>query len=187
MHWRDAGVLGLAAILIYQSGFWGVFTYLERIGMDAGIGAVAIGNALFLGQMGGLAGALLAVVLGTSAGRFAPLAVSLALIAAACGWLRVSVTLFSFTVVSVLLNFGFYWSQPYSTAAVARADTTGYLTAAVSVVLPLTAAAGPALAAALIASGSYRGLLGLGVLAMPAAALLLWPLFRTGRTSARAS
>jgi DHA1 family inner membrane transport protein len=83
---RIFAVAVMVGMLIFEAGQSGVFTFIDQIGIQAGLDADQRGTILSVTSFMGLAGGVLAACLGTRFGRIWPIAIGLGLnVAAAVG------------------------------------------------------------------------------------------------------
>ena len=184
------GELALLLALIGTLGLgigplWG---FMERIGMNLGIGAERLGVIFSVSQFAAMGGALLAGALGARCGRRGPLALALAVLGIVClgfGFVSGAVSYVSLVLLCLLLIY-FLWSFLF--AIVAIFDPVGRVGPAAIGWWMLLIGLGPALGGVLVTAGSYAALgwFALGVCGLGALLALLFgrPLNRLGATSA---
>ncbi len=119
--------LALGCMAIWYMGVGGVWAFVERIGVDAGIDAQGIGNALAIGMAVGLLGAFVAAIVADRFGRVWPFAVAMIGQVAAV-WLLADLQALSGLVIMVCLYNGTWnFALPYIFSMAALADTRGRL------------------------------------------------------------
>lgn len=126
-HVHDTGPVfwGLAAQLAWYIGIGGLWAFIERIGVNAGLEKTDIGLALGIAIAVSISGSILATFTADKFGRMLPFCISMAI---------QFVTVFLLLDVSSLLVYGLIWTVfnsvwnyalPYIYAAVAEADYSG--------------------------------------------------------------
>jgi len=148
--------LALGCQWVWYVGTGGVWAFIERLGVDAGIEHAAVGRALAVGMALGLAGAFGAAAIGDRFGRILPLTIAL-LGQAASIWLIAGVGVPNDYLVAVTL-FNICWNLalPFVLGTAATADTSGRLI----VLLPM--AQTTALVIGSVTAGIVIGRFGLG-------------------------
>jgi DHA1 family inner membrane transport protein len=122
---RLTGWLTLGCQWILYSGIGGVWAFVERLGVDAGIENTAIGNALAVGMAVGLVGAFAAAATADRFGRILPFATAMLLQILSIWWLA-DITGYNRYVVAVtVFNIGWNLALPYLFGVAAIADTRG--------------------------------------------------------------
>lgn len=148
-------LLALCGCLFFFFNVGCIWAYLERIGSAAGFSAQALGNGLALGVSVGMVGALTASWQGARAGRVIPLVIGAIGTVIAVAALVPEVNLAIFVLALALYNFVWNYSLAYQYAVVAAADHSGRCIAAAPAFHAAGGAIGPAVAAILIAPGSF--------------------------------
>lgn len=152
------GVMTLAATVLYVTASAALYAFSAPLGERAGLDTGAVGYALTIASLVGLAGAGAATVLNIRRGRALPMSgfcagfmlVALAL----CLW-RDPTAYVVGLVASVVI---YYFSMPYLFGLAAALDRSGRWAAAAGSAYLLGFAAGPAAAGAVIAAAGYAGL-----------------------------
>jgi predicted MFS family arabinose efflux permease len=147
-------LLALLGCFLFFVNVGAVWTYVERIGDMAGLGAQAIGNGLAIGVSLGIPGALLASWCGDRFGRLWPLALGSAGTVIALLLLGDGVSWGGFVIAVALYNFVWNFSLAFQYAAVHAVDPGGRGVAAAPAFHGAGAAAGPALAALYVSETS---------------------------------
>lgn len=156
--------MAVATMFFYFLGQGVVWTYLFLIGTQTGAEEQAVANGLTLSQFWGIAGAFLASGLGTRFGRIGPIAMGILGGMLSLVWLLGVDSILAYTLAVWIYNFAWNLLHPYLLAAMASFDGTGkVVTSAVSAQM-MGLAIGPSLAAAVIDSGSFATVIGLGIL-----------------------
>lgn len=168
------GLSGLAGIFVYYAGQSAVWTYLERIGVAAGLTPTTIGTALSMSILLAIFSALLATWLANRLGRRAPIMASMICSTLAICMLWNVQSSLDYLLAICAFNAGWYFCLPYITAMIAAVDTNGRLIVSLAVVYPASLAGGPALATALLNGFGYGPVLWLGILSLPLGLSIMW-------------
>jgi predicted MFS family arabinose efflux permease len=180
-------MVALGGVLTFFMAQGAVWAYLERVGVMKHIESSAIGEALAVSSMAGLAGALASSWLGVRRGRLTPLvaAACLALMSLAIVNGNIGFTLFA--VAASVLVFTWNFAVPFQFGALAQIDPSRRTVALGTVVVFVGVTLGPALAAEIIGRGEFQRVIWLGmlfsILSVGLFAWLLWPLERATRVS----
>ena len=174
LPWSFRG-MALGAMFFYFVSTFAIWTYMALIGRDAGIPAQQVANALTLSQFCGIAGAGVAVVLGSRFGRAWPLAVSIIGSIASLAILGSYRTAMGFAMAACIFQLLWNTTHPYLLGAHASFDRSGrQVTYAVAMQM-MGIAAGPALAAAILTGGSYTQIIIMSAALLVATLLLIQP------------
>jgi MFS family permease len=149
---RTIALLAMLAYFLAQGVVW---AYLFLIGLAGGLSEQQVANGLTISQFAGIAGALLAAMLGSRYGRALPLTLGI-LAGALCLYFLVG--RFSFLVFAaavVVYNFAWNASHPFLLAAMASFDRRGRVVVYAVAMQMIGLAFGPGLAAAVIEEGDY--------------------------------
>lgn len=147
--------LALLAMLTYFLAQGVVWAYLFLIGLAGGLSEQQVANGLTISQFAGIAGALLAAILGSRYGRSVPLTLGI-LAGALCLYFLVG--RFSFVIFAVAVgvyNFAWNASHPFLLAAMASFDRRGRVVVYAVAMQMIGLAFGPGLAASVIEEGDY--------------------------------
>jgi len=177
-------LLALLAMLAYFTAQGIVWAYLFLIGLAGGLDDQAVANGLTLSQFAGIAGALLAAVLGSRLGRLMPLMVGI-LGGALCLYFLVDeFTFLVFALAVCIYNFAWNVVHPFLLAAMADFDRRGRVVVYAVAMQMVGLAFGPGLAASLLGDGSLVNVNKLGAAFFVASALLLlMPLLAQNRVA----
>lgn len=135
---------------IWYLGVGGVWAFVERIGVDAGIDAAGIGNALALGMAVGLLGAFVAAVVADRFGRVIPFAMAM-LGQVLAVWVLADLDEFNGLIIAICLyNGAWNFALPYLFAMAALADARGQLVVLMSTAQAVGLTFGATLAGAVI-------------------------------------
>ena len=143
--------LALGCQAAWYLGVGGVWAFVERMGAEAGIDAVSIGNALALGMALGLSGAFLAAAVADRWGRVLPFAVAM-LGQVFAVWFLVDLEELSSLIIAICLyNSTWNFALPYIFSLAALADTRGGLVVLMSTAQALGLTFGATLAGSVAA------------------------------------
>ena len=149
-------LLALAGCFLFLFNVNCYWTYVEPIGVAAGLSEQAIANDLAIGVAVGIVGALLASWLGERYGRTRPIGVSACLIVVAVMMLPYATGSMAYLLSAAIYNFGWNLSLAYQYAAVNAVDGTGRGIAVAPAFHAGGGAAGPAVAALLMTANNYH-------------------------------
>ncbi|WP_226704260.1 MFS transporter [Microbulbifer elongatus] len=159
-------LLVFATTVVYYCGVSAVWAYLERIGINLGLGSAEVGDLLGIGfAISGL-GSLATPWLSGYVGRAATLTIAMT-----AQVITMAVLIGEYTLDAYLLYattsivFQFFWSfsLPLLMDQFNRVDDTGRFIVLCASAFKVGEIAGPPLAAALISEGNYSAVLWLGI------------------------
>jgi predicted MFS family arabinose efflux permease len=122
---RMFAVAVMLGMFVYEVGQSGVFTFIDQIGIQAGLDAGGRGTVLSVTSFMGLAGGVLAAWLSTRFGRVWPIAIGLGLNVAAAAGLAVFESSFAYSALNLLWNLAYNFLVPYLMGALATLDDRG--------------------------------------------------------------
>jgi len=122
---RMLAVAVMAGMFAFEAGQSGVFTFVDQIGIQAGLNAGDRGTVLSVTSFIGLAGGLVAALLGARIGRVLPIAIGLSLNVAAAVGLAVCESIFAFSALNLLWGLAYNFLVPYLMGALAALDDRG--------------------------------------------------------------
>jgi hypothetical protein len=179
-RWSLAGICGLAAVLAFYVSFSAIWTFAGQMAAVGAVSQASVARALSLAPIGGMAGAALASAIGTRFGSWRPLTVATVILAAAVIVLGRRPEWLAYAAACFAVLFGWTLAVPFLLGGIASVDSSGGLTAAVNIVIGGGLAAGPALAALIVAdSGHYSGVVALAFALAALSFLLALPMLRT--------
>lgn len=149
----------LMAMLLYFVAQGIVWAYLFLIGTADGLSEQQVADALTLSQVMGVFGALAFGVLGARFGRLRALTLSVLGGSLCLVFLAGHATFAVFALVVCIYNFFWNVAQPALLSAMAVFDRRGRMVLAATAMQMIGLAAGPALAAWVIASGHYSNII----------------------------
>jgi predicted MFS family arabinose efflux permease len=178
-----AAVWSLGLSLFFWFGLGGVWAFVERLGVQAGVDHAAIGQVLSIGPLASIAGALTASVLHTRLGRTPLLAASIVLAMVSVVMLGWASTVAAFTVAVLIFSFIWPLFLAYLGGAMAMLDPAGRIIAMSVTSQTIGMAAGPAFAGVIAVHFGYAAITVLGLVCFAVALALLMPLLLTMRAS----
>ena len=152
------GLLGIVSIGLIAVGQGAVWTFIERIAAATALSAETAGRVLGGGTLLGIAGASLAIWLGTRRGRMAPIFVGTGVGIAAILVLVNVPTSSAFSGAAIAWIFVYWFTQPYFFGALAALDQRGRWAASGGGTQIAGTAIGPAVGGLLVTSTSYTAL-----------------------------
>jgi hypothetical protein len=157
---------GIGAVLVWFTGYSGIYAFVERIGVDGGLTGHQIGLVLSLTILTGLTGALGAAGLGDRYGKIKPHLIGAvgAIITVVLLLGRPELVRYSLAIVFLTLSINFWLA--YMLGGVAAIDTSGRFAVLVTAALGVGATIGPAIAGGLIANSNYLPMLTFAIVAI---------------------
>jgi predicted MFS family arabinose efflux permease len=122
---RTFAVAVMVGMFVFEAGQSGVFTFVDQIGIQAGLDADQRGTTLSVTSFVGLTGGVLAAWLGTRFGRIWPIAIGLGLNVAAAVGLALCESNFAYSALNLLWGLGYNFLVPYLMGALATLDDRG--------------------------------------------------------------
>jgi len=174
---RLLGITTLASIFLFSVGQGAIWAFSERIGITVGFSREEVGLALGGTTLAGLAGGVIAAVVGTRGGRPTLLAVGLGGNVVAT-WMVVIAGSSELYLAGLLAwAIAFFFALPYLLGTAAALDPVGRWTAAAAGISAVGVAIGPGAAGLMVIDSGYPALggfviacgLGAGVLILPVA------------------
>lgn len=166
----------LAAMFTYFLGTFAMWVFLSLIGRDAGLEDQTVANALTMTQFAGMAGALVAIVVGDRLGRALPLGLALVGSVVAITMIANVQTAIGFTIGACLFNMLWNVTHPYLLAAQASFDRSGRQVSFATAMQMLGIAAGPAVGSAILdAGGGFEQIMVLAGVMMIVTLVLIQP------------
>jgi predicted MFS family arabinose efflux permease len=160
---RMFAVAVMAGMFAYEVGQSGVFTFLDQMGIQAGLDADQRGSVLSVTSFIGLAGGVLAAWLGTRFGRVWPISIGLGLNVAAAAGLAIFESNFAYSAFNLLWGLAYNFLVPYLMGALATLDDRGRWAVAGDSFWNGGAVPGPWIAAVLVQDGGILPLAGLSL------------------------
>jgi len=165
INWRVAiTALGAVALVFFAIG--AVWSYAERIGAASQLSTTVIARGLSVGTLAGVVGAGLAGILPQRLGRLIPLLLGSLCIIVGFQMLVGRVGPIAYLVSIVLILFGWNFVQPLLSGMCCDADGRGRIVCAMAAIQTFGMGLGPAVAAPMIAGGSFKGAIWLAIATM---------------------
>jgi len=122
---RMLAVAVMLGMFVFEAGQSGIFTFVDQIGIQAGLDADHRGTVLSVTSFMGLAGGVLAALLGARFGRVWPIAIGLGFNVVAAAGLAVFESSFAYSALNLLWAFAYNFLVPYLMGALAALDDRG--------------------------------------------------------------
>jgi DHA1 family inner membrane transport protein len=145
-------LFGLVSILCFYIGLGGLWTYVERIGITAGLQPTLIGDHLTIASLFGIAGCGTAVLIGARFGRIGPLLLAFALIMAGAIGLLGMPSASRYLLATSCFKYAWTLALPFILACLSVHDRSGRLMAMTNFVIGAGLAVGPAIVAAALST-----------------------------------
>ena len=173
------GLLCLLGLFLYYGAQAGVWAYMELIGTSWNLERKLVSQILFASLIAAIFGSGLAVMLSNRVGRTVPILAALLISAVSIMMLIQPAGMVRFAVAACLFNFAWYLFLPYISAVLAVVDENGRILTGFAVTTPMSLAAGPAIAALLIAeTHTLASCLIFGLSSIPLGLILMFPATR---------
>lgn len=166
----------LAANLVYFVGQSGVWSYLNRLGVQHGLARDAITYGLSLSLLAGVAGSLVAAWQDNRLGRVVPLSLALVMALGSVIWLYLDFNLTTFYIAAFLFNFANNYGHPCLLGYLAEIDRKGRYVVASGAMQTGGMALGPAIAGYFVSGVDVTNSLWVGVVALVLAMILFLPI-----------
>lgn len=165
---------------VYFIGQGGVWSFLERLGIQRQLNITEISNTLSLSLIAGVLGGISASALDLKLGRIFPLLISITLAIVSMVMLLGSSPVMIFLVAVCLFNFSNNMGHSYALGFAASLDKSSRLTVLSGALNTAGQASGPLLAG-LVISNNYDHILWLGLISFSVTIMLLIPALITVR------
>jgi predicted MFS family arabinose efflux permease len=175
---RLMGITTLASMFLFSVGQGAIWAFSERIGITIGFSREEVGLALGVTTLMGLAGGVIAAVVGTRGGR--PMLLTVGLGANVVSTWMVVIAGSSGLYLAGLLAWGiaFFFALPYLLGTAAALDPLGRWTAAAAGISAVGVAVGPGVAGLMVGDAGYPALGGFVIACGLGAAVLILPVAR---------
>ncbi len=158
--------LALAAVALFTLNLGALWTYIERIGVSAGLSSPQVGTMLAVALAISVLGALCASQLGDRFGRRLPLVVAMAGQLVAVVLITEHASAVAFAIGATLYGLAWAVAVPYFYGVVASHDPGGRLIVLAPAVQAIGLSLGPLLAASMLRGDSYLLVNGLAAVAL---------------------
>ena len=172
------GIAALASIFLFSVAQGAIWAFSERIGIAVGFSRQEVGLALGVTTVAGLAGGLVAALLGTRGGRTALLAAGLGANVGSTWMVAIAGSRELYLAGLLAWSLAFFFALPYLLGTAAALDRRGRWTAAAAGVSAVGVAIGPGSAGLIVGDSSYAALGGFVIACGLGAALLILPAAR---------
>lgn len=152
-------LISIGAVLVWFTGYSGIYAFVERIGVDGGLTGQQIGLILSLTIITGLCGALSAAWLGDRYGKVKPHLIGAAGTVITILLLASKPVLIQYSIAIVFFTLSLNFWLAYMLGGVAAIDSSGRFAVLVTAALGIGATIGPAIAGGLIANSNYLPML----------------------------
>jgi predicted MFS family arabinose efflux permease len=174
-------LLALAGCFLFYVNIGAYWTYIERIGIAAGIGVGAISNGLAFGTAASMAGVFLASWLGARRGYLMPIVASAVAIVIAIVMLTGNLQLTAYIVSNVIYGIAWNVSMTYQYSAVNIVDGSRRGVALAPAFHNAGGSAGPAMAALVVTASDHGAVLWLVVVSVLASTVCFLAALRLKR------
>lgn len=165
----------ITALLLWFTGFSGIYAFVERIGVSNGLEGLTIGAVLSATLITGIAGAMSAAWLGNRFGRRNPHLAGMAGTTVAIILLTGSPDLVRFSLAIGFLTFSWNFWLAYLLGAIALADVQGRFAVLTTAALGIGATLGPGIAGSLVSGSNFTSIFVFGGLLITIGLLtVLW-------------
>lgn len=153
---RAIAVAAMLALLIYETGQGGIWTFLAAFGRRSGVDDQLYGDSMAVIQLVALSGSFLAIWIGDRFGSKWPIVLGIGLNVAAAAALNYSTNLAQFAILNVIWIGSYYFIVPYVLGLMARLDDLGRWAVAVDAMWWLGSAAGPPVAGMIVEHSGFE-------------------------------
>lgn len=180
-------LVAMAALLVFEIGQGGVYTFIAQIGERSGLDGYQVGNTMTGTGLAGLLGGVIAAWVGGRFGRNWPIAIGITLNVVAAVGLALGDDAVSYIGLNFLWNAAYYFVVPYLMGALAAMDDLGRWAVASDGAWTLGDALGPGIAGTLVAWGGYGPLAGMALVSGFACLVVLSLVLRSFDAKQRAA
>jgi predicted MFS family arabinose efflux permease len=174
-------LLALAGCFLFYVNIGAYWTYIERIGVAAGIGLGAISNGLAFGTAASMAGVFLAAWLGARRGYLMPIVASAAAIVISMAMLTGNLQVTAYVVSNILYGIAWNVSMTYQYSTVNIVDGSRRGVALAPAFHNGGGAAGPALASLVVTASDHDAVLWLVAISVLASTICFLAALRLKR------
>ena len=164
-------VAGLAAVFLLFLGAIGVYSFLGQIAVEAGVEVDAVSIAFSVATIVGIAGSLLATVLGERRRAWITVGIAFVAIVVAVGFVFGLTSAAVLTISAVLILLAWNYLPPYLFSAIGRASGSPYALSTTNLLVGIAFAIGPVAAGQILESAGASALITAGVIVLAVAAV----------------
>ncbi len=146
----------MLALLIYETGQGGIWTYMAEIGRHSGVDDRLYGDSMTVISLVALSGSFLAIWIGDRFGSKWPIVLGIGLNVAAAVALNYGTNPTQFAILNVIWIGSYYFVVPYLLGLMARLDNLGRWAVAVDAMWWLGDAAGSPVAGMIVERSGFE-------------------------------
>jgi len=153
---RAIAVAAMLALLVFETGQGGIWTYLAELGRHSGVDDRLYGDSMAVIQLVALSGSFLAIWIGDRFGSKWPIILGLGINVAAAVALSYGTRPIHFVLLNVVWIGSYYFVAPLLLALMAKLDDLGRWAVAIDAMWWLGDAAGPPAAGMVVERGGFE-------------------------------
>jgi len=153
---RAIAVVAMLALLVYETGQGGIWTYLVEFGRHSGVDDQLYGDSMAVIQLVALSGSFLAIWIGDRFGSKWPIVLGVGLNVAAAVALSYSTNPAQFVILNVIWIGSYYFVVPYLLGLMARLDDLGRWAVAIDAMWWLGDAVGSPVAGMIVERSGFE-------------------------------
>jgi predicted MFS family arabinose efflux permease len=153
---RAIAVVAMLALLIYETGQGGIWTYLAELGRHSGVDNRFYGDSMAVIQLVALSGSFLPIWIGDRFGYKWPIVLGIGLNVAAAAGFSYSTNPTHFVILTVIWIGSYYFVVPYLLGLMARLDDLGRWAVTFDAMWWLGDAAGPPVAGMIVERSGFE-------------------------------
>ena len=153
---RAIAVAAMLALLIYETGQGGIWTYLAELGQRSGVDDRLYGDSMAVIQLVALSGSFLAIWIGDRFGSKWPIVLGIGINVAAAVGLSYSTRPIHFVILNVIWIGSYFFVVPYLLGLMARLDDLGRWAVAIDAMWWLGDAAGSPVAGMIVERSGFE-------------------------------
>ena len=153
---RAIAVAAMLALLIYETGQGGIWTYLAELGQRSGVDDRLYGDSMAVIQLVALSGSFLAIWIGDRFGSKWPIVLGVGINVAAAVGLSYSTRPIHFVILNVIWIGSYFFVVPYLLGLMARLDDLGRWAVAIDAMWWLGDAAGSPVAGMIVERSGFE-------------------------------
>jgi predicted MFS family arabinose efflux permease len=153
---RAIAVVAMLALLIYETGQGGIWTYLAELGRHSGVDDRLYGDSMAVIQLVALSGSFLAIWIGDRFGFKWPIVLGVGINVAAAVALNYGTHPVHFVILTVIWIGSYYFVVPYLLGLMAKLDDLGRWAVALDAMWWLGDAAGPPVAGIIVERSGFE-------------------------------